>query len=91
MKTKRTRETIIEIERVRVVCQRTRQIINDCPECRAETDFVTVGEAARIIQTDAQTISRLTETGVLHRLLTTSGDIYICLASIERFGENRFN
>ena len=91
MKSKHTKEMIIEIERVRVVCRRTMQIINRCPECRAETDFVTTTEAARIIQTNVQTIFRLTEAGILHWLPATNGEIYVCLASLETFEENRFS
>lgn len=81
---------MIEIERVRIVCRRTGQIINFCGECRAETDFVPVSEATRIVQADEATISRLAETKALHALPATNGGIYVCLASIERFGENRF-
>ena len=82
---------IIEIERVRVVCQRTMQVINRCRECRAETDFVTTGEAARISQTNVQAIFRLTEAGILHSLPATNGELYVCLASLEAFEENRFS
>ena len=81
---------MIEIECVRVVCRRTGQIISFCGECRAETDFVPVSEATRIVQTDEATLFRLAETNALHWLPATDGEIYVCLASIERFGENRF-
>ncbi|MCY7374479.1 MAG: helix-turn-helix domain-containing protein [Pyrinomonadaceae bacterium] len=89
MKTKRTKEMIIEFERVRVVCRRTIPIVNQCRECRTETDFVTVAEAARMIETNLPTIFRLIEAGVLHSLSGGGGEIYICLASLLTFEENR--
>ena len=90
MKTKRTKEMIIEIERVRVVCQRTPQTVSRCRECLTETSFVTVAEAAQIIEADAPTIFRLAETGVLHSLSAANGEIGVCLASLMDFEANRF-
>lgn len=82
---------VIEIENARVVCSRTMQIINNCVECRTETDFVTTSEAARIIQTVAPTIHRLIKSDVLHAQTATNGETYVCLASLEAFEENRFH
>lgn len=90
MKIEHTSKMIIEIERVRIVCRRTMQIINFCSECFAETDFVTIVEAARIVQNAEEAVSRLIEAGILHALSATNGATYICLASLEAFEENRF-
>ena len=90
MKTTRTKEIIVEIERIRVTCRRTRQIVNQCRECRTETDFVTVTEAARIIGSNMQTIFRLTKAAVLHPFPAANDEIYVCLASVMAFEENRF-
>lgn len=81
---------VIEMDRVRVVCRRTMQVINYCGQCRTETDFVTAVEAARIVRHDAPTIFRLAEAGILHSLPASNGESYVCLASLEKFEENRF-
>ena len=90
MKTRRTREVIIEIERVRIVSRDSAQTVNYCRRCSAEKEFVNAAEAARIIETDAQTIFNLAEAGVLHSFFAGVDETYVCLASLLIFEANRF-
>ena len=90
MKTEHAKEMINEIEHIQVVRQSTRETINCCFECLSETDFIALTEAARFIESDAPTIFRLTEEGVLHSL-PAAGEVLVCLASLMRFEANRFH
>lgn len=40
------KEIVIEIDHVRVICQRTKRSVAWCEECAAETEFVTPAKAA---------------------------------------------
>ena len=90
MKTEHAKEIINDIGHVQVVRQHTRETINRCFECPSETGFIAVAEAARFIRSNAPTIFRLTEAGVLHSL-SAAGEVQVCRASLMRFEANRFH
>lgn len=82
------KEIIIEIEQVRVICQRTKRALAWCGECSAESDFVNTSEAAALIDHTLDQIAEFASTGVIHVGVTPAGTFLICLNSLRRIGEN---
>jgi len=74
-----------------VICERERRVTirfsnlpieRFCPQCSAETRFLTVQEAALVKQVKAREIFRLAENGQVHFDETESATLLICLASL---------
>jgi hypothetical protein len=86
MKTKK--EIVIEIERVRVICQRTGRSVAWCEECEAEREFATPTEASALIGQTLEQIAELVTTGVLHVGFTHTSKFLVCLDSLFQIGGN---
>lgn len=78
----RWREIVIEIERTRLVARRLRSVAAFCPECRADSEFVELLEAADLAETSAEKIFALADIGALHSMLADDGLLLICLGSL---------
>jgi hypothetical protein len=78
----KVKEIIIEIERVRVVQKRSPRYKAYCLECREETEFMTMTEAAAISETSIQKIFQCTEVGTLHTTVAPNGTVLVCLNSL---------
>ncbi|MEP6924363.1 MAG: hypothetical protein ABI954_07845 [Pyrinomonadaceae bacterium] len=82
------KEIVIEIEHVRVICQRTKRSLTWCRECDAESDFVTTNEAAALIDQTLDQIADLVSTGVIHVGITPARNFLVCLNSLLSIGVN---
>ncbi len=79
MKTKRT-EITIQTERMLFISS-PRKAFGWCATCGAETDMVSVDEAAILRRVDSRTIFRWVEAERVHSSETANGLLLICLNS----------
>lgn len=82
MKNEKVKEIIIEIERVRVIRHRTSCFETWCHDCAAESQFVTLTEAAILTETGVQKIFQCADVGALHTTTTADGTRLVCLNSL---------
>ncbi|MDQ4123282.1 MAG: hypothetical protein M3209_17745 [Acidobacteriota bacterium] len=83
MNDEKKKEITIEVERVRVTCRRKNRYAGWCATCKAEVEYLTVFEAAFILNLSLQALS-----GVFHEFAMPDGTLLICLNSILHNGEN---
>lgn len=79
---RRHTKIIIETEEVVVARILEKPIVAWCPECKAETQKLTVTQAARLCQVDQNTIRERVHRGKLHVSETPAGALLICLSSL---------
>lgn len=84
----REKEITIEIEHVRIVCQRTRRYDAWCAGCEKNGEFITPLEAAALSGQTLDRISELISIGVIHDLITPAQTFLVCLDSLLRMGES---
>ena len=82
MKIQKLREIIIEFERVQVVRKRARTHLLFCAACRAEADFVALGEASSLFNTETETLFQFIKTNTSHYETASGGEIFVCLPSL---------
>jgi hypothetical protein len=80
MKRKRT-EITIETERMLYISS-PRKVVGWCATCGAQTEMVTVDQAAILARVDARTIFRRVEAETLHFSETAAGSLLICPNSL---------
>ena len=82
---RRTEKTVITFETFqrRTTHLRRRAKIAWCERCTAKTVMLAPDEAAAHLQITAREIFRLTETGEIHFLETTSGALLVCRDSCQ--------
>lgn len=56
-----------------------------CPECLTQTDFLSIGQTAKILSVSEKTIFRLVEIEQIHSTETSSGQLLICADSAVGF------
>lgn len=81
MKILRSREIVIEYERVRLITKKAQTLVALCGECGAESDFAAIGDAAELFETE---IGVLTSFVARHKCHFRTGDgmIYVCVPSL---------
>ena len=84
---KRTTRVTVETHRLIVLRAREHAAIMWCAACGAETQAVTVGQAARICAVTQRTIFRLVEADRLHFHDMPAGELLICAESLFRLAE----
>lgn len=82
MKIQKQREIVIEFERIQFIRKRARTHLIDCRQCRRETDFVCLREAATLFGTNIEQLFQFIKTNNSHYEIGASGEIYICLVSL---------
>ena len=82
MKTQRQREIVIEFERVRLVRKKAGTHLLLCRECRRETDFISLLEAAALFCTHPPQLFAFIKTNRSHFETGADGEIFICLVSL---------
>ncbi|MGC2238848.1 MAG: hypothetical protein WA584_22020 [Pyrinomonadaceae bacterium] len=82
MKIQRQREIVIEFERIQLVRKKARTRLLLCRECRRETDFVSLTEAAALFGTNPPQIFAFIKTNRSHFETGVDGEIFICLISL---------
>jgi hypothetical protein len=81
MITDSAREIIVEIERVKTIRKRCRTRILFCRECDAETDFITLQEAASLFEVNDSLIKSFVRHHICPSNQNESG-MLVCLSSL---------
>jgi hypothetical protein len=76
------REVVIEIERVQLVRNRARTQVRYCPDCGAETDFVSLIEAGALFMVDTDPMTSFIAVNPCHFQTRADGDVCICLIAL---------
>lgn len=86
------REIVVEIERIRTIRKRCRTHIHYCSDCGAESDFITLLEAAALFEV----ADGIIKSCVRHHICSENGNedgMLICLSSLlsvmQSTGESR--
>jgi hypothetical protein len=82
VKTKRMTEITVETDEVFVIRRLGSSVAARCVECGERVSMVTAEEAARLTGLGWREIARRVETGGVHFLETTDGQLLICIDSL---------
>ena len=82
MKIQKQREIVIEFERVQFIRKRAKTHLINCRECRRETDFVSLREAASLFGTSVEQLFEFIKINNSHYEIDANGEIFICLISL---------
>ncbi|MBK7706521.1 MAG: hypothetical protein IPN69_01125 [Acidobacteria bacterium] len=82
MKVLKSREIVIEFERVQLIRKRARTQVVRCAECRSEADFVTIGDAAELFNTEADRLTRFVAEHRCHIQTDSMGGVFVCVGSL---------
>jgi hypothetical protein len=82
MELSKRREVVLEIECVRTFRKRAVTRLMLCPDCRLETDFLGLAEAARLFDTPVGTLVEFVDSHRCHRASTSDGEVFICLIAL---------
>jgi hypothetical protein len=81
MNTSGQREIVVEIERVHLTRRRAKVHRRICLDCKKETDFISLAEAARLFTTDANGIFQFITANSCHFQTTVDDVVHICLVA----------
>lgn len=82
MKILRSREIVIEYERVQLITKTAKTHVVMCADCGAESDFVAIRDAAELFEIE---IGLLTEFVARHKCHFRTGEgasLFVCVASL---------
>ena len=82
MKILKSREIVIEYEKLQLIRKRARTQVVVCPACRAESDFVSLTDAAELFNTAADVLTKFITDKRCHFQADASGAVFVCLASL---------
>lgn len=77
----KTRNIILEIERIQLTRKRCVSETRFCGDCLTESDFVTAKEAALLFGTYAENLIRFVEINSSHYTKDADGAVFICVNS----------
>ena len=84
------REILIEFERVQIIRKRTRTNIEFCVKCRALVDFITLVKAAKVFDTQTDSLVQFINAKGVHFYTDTNEDLKMCLVSLlEKMNEEK--
>lgn len=82
MTAQRQREIVIEFEKVRTIRKRAKTILAHCRECDAETDAVTLVEAAKLFEITNENLFQFIKQNYCHYHVAIDDRIYLCVPSL---------
>ncbi len=82
MKIIRSREIVVEYEKVQTVQKRALTQVVRCERCGADADFVAVSEAVDLFNTPLDTLTAFIASHRCHVLTDAAGTIFVCIASL---------
>jgi hypothetical protein len=77
----RKRNFVVEIERTQIVRRVSESRIVICAECQAESDFISLRQAAALFSTDSAKLFEFIKENSSHYKPDERGIIFICLTS----------
>lgn len=87
----RKRVFVVEIEKRQIVRKTSESHLLTCADCRAESDFISLGQAASIFGTAEKQIFDFLEDNHSHYKTNEQGEIFICLNSFIEIINNKTN
>lgn len=82
MKIIRSREIVVEYEKVQTLQKRALTQVVRCVRCRGDADFLEVTEAAGLFNTPVDTLTAFIAEHRCHVLSDAAGKVYVCIASL---------
>lgn len=77
----RKRNFVVEIERRQIIRKTSESQIVICDQCRAESDFISIRQAASIFSIEESNLFNFISENHSHFKTNEQGEIYICLNS----------
>lgn len=77
----RKRFFVVKTERRQIIRKRSESHLIICPDCRAESDFISISRAASIFSITVAGIFNFINESHSHLLTDEHGEIFICLNS----------
>jgi hypothetical protein len=81
MKVQKAREIVIEFEHVRLVRKRCKTHFMLCSKCQADSDFISLTEAASLFTVEREKLLQFIKANSIHYNAGSGGEIYVCLVS----------
>lgn len=78
----RSRELIIEIERIQLIRKRAKTRLYFCDGCRGDSDHVALKQAARLFETPDEHLFSFIHKNDCHFKADAIGEIHICLTAL---------
>jgi hypothetical protein len=82
MTASKKREITIEVERVRVVSN-LKKSKGNCENCAAESEFISLSNAARIFEIDETEVEQMALERTIHLKLNHNDEMLVCLQSLK--------
>lgn len=82
MKIQKSREIIIEYEKIQIIRKRVETMLEICTECRTIVDFISLNEAATLLNTKCEILFQFIKDTSSHFQTKKAGEISICLNSL---------
>lgn len=82
MKIQKSREIVIEFERIQIIRRKAQTHLLQCSKCRRETDFINLQEASNLFSTNIELLFDFIKTNNCHYEIIAEGEIFICLISL---------
>jgi len=79
---KKTREIVIEIERIQLIRKRAKTTLQLCTECETPSDFVGLSEAVRLFEIEKNDLMNFIERNDCHFMEDGFEDKQICLTAL---------
>jgi hypothetical protein len=91
MKIQKSREIIIEYERLQIIRKRARTNLEFCNKCQTNADFVSLSDAGVLFGTSSENLFRFVQINNSHYKTEADGKIFICLISLLDFIKSTTN
>jgi hypothetical protein len=78
----RTREIVVEVERIKLLRKRARSHLMFCAECDSEADFISVKAAASLFSVCEKEVASFVEAHRCHGVNFAGTRSYICVGSL---------
>jgi hypothetical protein len=78
----KTKDLILEIERVQLIRKKCRTVIEFCEQCQVETNFVTLTEAASLFSVQTNNLLNFIQITACHSAENSAGEFLICVNSL---------
>ncbi len=82
MKILRSREIVIEFERVQLITKKAKTRVVLCTECGSETDFVSLRDAAELFDTEIDLLTSFIAANGCHFRTDSVGSPFVCIHSL---------
>lgn len=82
MKETRSREVVVEYERVQVIRKHSKTRVLYCAGCAKEADFITMVEGAALFSVQIGALAEFVNANDCHRTSHSDGPVHVCLPSL---------